>query len=334
MGIKQNFKIIGSGSYYPKRIVTAEEIDRRVKRAPGWTESHLGVRTRHECVAPETMVTMGCHAIESAINDAGIGWGDVDYVIDCSTSKFRPIPCNAAHFQQSIGAAANGVPCIDLQSTCLGSILAVQFSNALFTTGAYRHILIVASESALQGVDWCDPKSAGLFGDGAAALVLRYSPSDHDLLFAHETFAEHLDLCKVDGGGHFRPSYQYRSDDDREYRFQMDGRNVFRVALRLLPPMVQKMKEAYLETNVDGINCLHVIPHQASPKAVELVRRIIDIPKDRYHVAIREIGNMVAASIPAMIDRVRKSNLLPEQAPLMLLGTSAGYSQAAIIFHS
>ena len=275
---------------------------------------------------------MGQAAIESAMSEAGIEWKDVDYLIDCSTSKIRPIPCNAAHFQQAAGPPARSIPCVDVQSTCLGSILAINMVNAMFASGDYRNIVIVASEAALAGANWSEPESAGLLGDGAAALVLRHEPVDRQLAFAHETFAEHLELCRVDGGGHYLPAFEFEAERHADFRFTMDGPAVFRVALKHLPPMVNRLRGEFRDASPGGKHDVHVIPHQASPKAVEIVRRLLAVTSDRYHVTVRETGNLAAASIPVMLDRVRRNGLIQAGEQVMLLGTSAGYSQAALIF--
>ncbi len=52
-------------------------------------------------------------------------------------------------------------------------------ANALFSSGAYRNILIVASEAALAGVSWKDAESAGLVGDGAAAVFVSFEHPSH-----------------------------------------------------------------------------------------------------------------------------------------------------------
>ena len=275
---------------------------------------------------------MGRRAIELAMSEAQIGWEEVDYIVDCSTSKFRPIPCNAAHIQHAIGPPANSIPCVDVQSTCLGSIVAINTANSMFSTGAFRNIVIVASECAIAGVNWSEPESAGLVGDGAAAMVLQYHPKHGKIAFAHETYAEHLELCRVDGGGHYLPVFQFQPERQAEFRFTMDGPAVFRVALKHLPPMVKRIKKQFDDEVPGGLKNLHIIPHQASPKAVEVVRRVLNVPTENYHVAVKETGNLAAASIPTMFDRIRKSGELKENEPVMLLGTSAGYSQAAMIF--
>ena len=301
------------------------EVDRLLDRPDGWTLEHTGVRTRYRCEPPEDLVSMGKDAIEAALTDASVDWSEVDYIIDCSTSKIRPIPNNASHVQAAFGADAAAIPCVDLQSTCLGSIVGLHIANALFQSGNYRHIVLVTAERSLAAVNWDEPESAALLGDGAAALVLRHELVDAPIAYKHQTFAEHLALCRIDGGSHHLPSYDYTPERDSDYRFTMDGPSVFRVARRLLPTMVNELREK--ESNSD----LHVVPHQASPSAVEAIRRAIGIPTDRYHVGVHEFGNIAAAGIPMMIDRLRRDQRLNRGQRVMLLGTSAGYSQAAMI---
>jgi 3-oxoacyl-[acyl-carrier-protein] synthase-3 len=45
--MKRNVKIIGIGSYLPKRIVKAEEIDKMFSQSIGWSEKKSGVKQRY-----------------------------------------------------------------------------------------------------------------------------------------------------------------------------------------------------------------------------------------------------------------------------------------------
>ncbi|MEO8268344.1 MAG: 3-oxoacyl-[acyl-carrier-protein] synthase III C-terminal domain-containing protein [Aureliella sp.] len=333
MGVKQNFRIVGSGSYLPQACVSAEEMDVRLGLPKGWCQSHVGVKRRYECRHPETLVTMAGRAIAEAMFDAGVGWSNIDAIIDCSTSQYRPIPCNAAHHQQHVGAEASGIACFDVNSTCLGVPVALNLINGMFLTGAYRHVLLIASESGLGGVNAAEPESAALIGDGAAALVVRCEQGTGSLVFAHETFAEHLELCRVEGGGHKLPVFEYSPQRRGEYQFSMDGPSVFRVALRKLKPMVARVLDELRDAQPSLERAsLHYVPHQASPKALEVVRTWLGVAPGRFHVAVDEVGNMIAASIPFMIDRLRKRSVVKAGDTLVLLGTSAGYSQAALVF--
>ncbi len=333
MVIEQNFRVIGTGSYLPERRVSAEAMDMRVGRPVGWCREHVGVLMRHECLPPEDLVTMAERAIHIAMEDAGVDWTDIDAIVDCSTSQYRPIPCNAAHYQARFGAKACKIPCFDIQSTCLGSLVALNLINGMFASGSYRHVLLVASESGMGGVNYQEPESACLIGDGAGAMVLKSNRRLGLAVFGHETYAQHLALCRVDGGGHRQSVFEYNPAIRSEYQFSMDGPGVVRVVLKQLKPMVDRMLAEYQSVNPSfRLETMHWIPHQGSPRALALVRKQLDVPITQFHCEVEQIGNLVAASIPVMFDRVRKANRLAIGSPLMLLGTSAGYSQAALLF--
>src|SRR6266545_1439040 len=95
----QHFEIIGTGLYLPQRKLTAEDIDRRAGLSAGWTRTHTGVLVRHECAPPETLGSMAREAVAGALGEAALGWGDLDLLLDASTCRHQPIPCNAAYLQ-------------------------------------------------------------------------------------------------------------------------------------------------------------------------------------------------------------------------------------------
>lgn len=284
---------------------------------------------------------MGTEAIRTAMSDAQVTWSDIDLLIDCSTSRHRPIPCNAAHFLNAAGKDARGIPGFDIQSTCLSFIVGLHTANALMAGGAYRRVILVASESPLTAVNWQQPESAGLMGDGAAAVVLCYSPTNRPMVMRHETYAENLDLCQVNGGAHHLPAWNYTPERSHEFRFDMNGPALFRTAAVRLPKMAHAALDAWKnDCSNHGIQCenssssdLTVVPHQASPKALEIIQELMpQVPSERFLIRVRETGNLVAASVPFLLDQSYRDGTIQSNSPVMLLGTSAGYSQAALIF--
>src|SRR4051812_30365196 len=95
----QHFEIIGTGLHLPAKRLTDEDVDHRAGLPAGWTREHCGVLVRHECAPPETLGSMAREAAAAALAEAGLGWPDVDLIIDGSTCQHQPIPCNAAHLQ-------------------------------------------------------------------------------------------------------------------------------------------------------------------------------------------------------------------------------------------
>ena len=326
--MQQYFKILGSGHYLPATIVSAAEIDRRACLAEGWTELNTGVLHRRECLAPETLASMAREAILLAVENSGVAWKDIDLIIDCSTCRHQPIPCNAALIQRELGNVAAGIACFDVQSTCLGFLVALNIANGLLASNAYRNIIITCSEAGLAGVNFRQPESAGLMGDGAAAVVVGRGEASFEMHFLHETYSEHGDTCYVRGGNHNLPPFLYTPDREAEFRFHMDGPALFRIALRLLPPMARRL----IEFSSCGRDQLFVVPHQGSPRAVEAVRRLLKFSEDQYENRVTELGNLLAASIPTVLDLCRREGKIEAGDIVLLLGTSAGYSQAGLVF--
>jgi 3-oxoacyl-[acyl-carrier-protein] synthase-3 len=323
----QHFQIAGTGLYLPGVRLTAEDIDRRLGLPSGWTREHTGVLNRHECAPPETLPGMAREAIRTAMGEAGTRWDEVDLILDASTCRHQPIPCNAAVVQSHLGPPAWGIPCMDVQSTCLGFLAALHLANSLLATDAYRHILLVCSEAGLRGVNTKEPESACLMGDGGSAVVLRRAEPRPTYFYAHETFSQYLETCEVRGGGHRIPPMLYRPDNEADFLFHMDGPRVFRVALKHLPPLVKRLLAEAGFTREH----LQVIPHQASPRAVEAVRRSLGFQEDRYHNRVAHLGNLSAASIPAVLHQCRQEGLIRRGDMVLMLGTSAGYSQAGLL---
>ena len=324
--MNQHFRIIGSARALPRRQIHAHELDARLGLPSGWTARHTGVLRRHEAANPAEAEELTRDVCHRALADAGMTLAEIDLIVDASLCIQQPIPCNAALVQKTLGAAARGIACLDVHASCLGFVVALNVVNGLFAAGTARRALIVCSETPLKGVNWSQPESACLMGDGAAAFVLEAAHRTNRCCFALETFAEGAHYCEVRGGGHRLTTYAYREADRAAYQFHMDGKAVHKFASKHLPSLLER---ALAETG-RRIDDLHIVPHQASGPALEFMRRRLALPEQRFHVSIADHGNMVAAGIPYVLDAVRRQ--LPGGAPVLLVGTAAGYSQAAAIF--
>ena len=324
--MNQHFKIIGSARHLPARCITAGELDQRAGLAAGWTLQHTGVRTRYEAVEPENATTMGRQVILGALASARLGLSEIDLLVDASLSIQQPIPSNSALMQQALGPGAAGCATMDVHSSCLGFVVALQVVNGLFATGAHRRAVIVCAETHLRGVNWNDPDSAHLMGDGAAAVVVEACPPQPGCVFRFQTFGAGANLCEVQGGGHRLPPYDYTPANRARFQFSMDGKGVHKFASTHLPAMV---REALADAGTT-INELHVIPHQASAPSIELLARRLGVDRAKLHSSVEHHGNLVAAGIPYVLHATRAE--LPAGTRVMLIGTAAGYSQAVAIF--
>ena len=329
-----SLRLAQSAIFLPARVVTASELDARLGLPTGWVEEKTGVRRRH-WIEPgrDTNATMGAAAVRGVLEAAGLAFADVDLLINASASIQQPIPCTAALIQRELGeaAAASGVPCVDLNATCLSFLLALEFAAAWLAARGRGRVVLVSSEIASQGVDWEQPGAAALFGDGAAAFLLEAAPGARSGLLASrfETFSEGASYCEVLGGAQAHPPWTHTPERHKDFLFAMDGPAVHRLAMKRLPGLVDRcLADAGLA--LDEVEA--VVPHQAGMGPLRLVERRLGIPAGRMVVTVAEHGNMIAASIPVALHLARERGLVRAGNRVLLLGTAAGYAQGAMLW--
>ncbi len=330
----RSLRLAQSAVHWPACVVTAAELDARLGLPAGWTGEKTGVARRH-FIEPgrDTNASMGAAAVRRVLDAAGLEFADVDLLINASGSIQQPIPCTAALIQRELGecAAASGVPCLDLNATCLSFLFALEFAGAWLAARGGGRVLLVSSEIASQGVDWDDPHSACLFGDGAAAFLLEHAPGAASGLLASrfETYSEGAEYCEVRGGMQAHPPWTYTPARHKDYIFKMDGPAVHRLAMKRLPGLVERcLADAGLSiSELDA-----VVPHQAGITPMRLVERRLGLAPGKMVFTIAEHGNLIAASIPTALHLARERGLVRSGDRVLLLGTAAGYAQGAMVW--
>ncbi len=322
-------KILGTGIYLPKRVVTAEEIDRCAGLSPGWTQAHSGVLRRH-FVTDETASFMGARAAEQALRNAGLTVHDIDCIVCASGTAEQVIPCTAALIQEQIGKSAEGTPCFDMNCTCLSFVAALDNLSLAIALGRYQRVLIVSSEIASLGLNWNHAESCSIMGDGAAAVVIgRAETTDTSSIIGGrmETYASGAHLAEIRGGGSRLHARNHTNDNRADYLFHMEGHAVFRIASKILPGFVDRFLRG-INMELDDFDL--VIPHQASLAALKLTRRRLNISEQKFFTFAEHIGNTIAASIPMGLHLAIEGKRLQRGDKVLLMGTSAGFSVGAL----
>ena len=324
----QNFEIVGTGVYLPRVRLTAEDVDRRASLPDGWTREHIGVLNRHECVDPESLPGMAVESVRAAMEEASLSWADVDLILDGSTCRYQPVPCNAAIVQSQLGAPAWGIPCLDVQSTCLGFLVALQVANSLLASGAYRHIVIVCAEAGLQGVNWKEAESALL--DGRRSRRGRPPPrrATADLLLRAGNILAVPRHLRSPRRGSPPPSVPLSSDE--RCGLPLSHGRTASVPRRPQAPSAAGGSVAPRGRFGERRTAGRAAPSFAA--RVEAMRHALEFEPERFHNRVAGIGNLTAAGIPTVFHQCRQEGLIARCDRVLLLGTSAGYSQAGLIF--
>ena len=316
-------RISASGRFLPHRGVSAADVDARIGQPSGWTLRHTGVETRHH-VDGETAAEMGAFALREAM--AASPWENAmpDVLIGASGTPQQPIPCTAALIAAELGWS--GIPCFDVNATCLSFLTSLQVAGGLIAAGNYRRIAIVSTEIASKGLNWKQHEAAGLMGDGAAAVLVEADAGSSAALLDSqmETWPEGAAFTEIRGGGSKLPATAHRPNENTEdFLFHMDGPAVFRLAAEKMETFVAGL----VGTSADRWDAIDwVIPHQASLPAIRHLRRRLGIPSAKLIETIQHQGNVIAASIPLALHEAITTGRLRRGQTVLFLGTSAGFS--------
>jgi len=326
--------IVGYGVYAPRERRPSEALDVVFGQPAGWTQEQFGIAARGVAAADETTSMMGAEAARRALTYAGWRDGEFDVLIGACAVMEQPIPGTSILIQQALGLGKSGIWAFDVNQTCLSFVTALDIAAMGFGTGRFRRAVIVASDIASAGLDWDTPASAAIFGDGAAAICVEATddPSGPGLLSrGFESYGEGKDLATLKSGG-TRIRIDHGLQALREgAKFHMDAFGIFKAAARSLPRLIdQVLGEAGLtRETVDLVIC-----HQASAPGVEHVRRLMGGDPARVVDIFATHGNQIAASLPTALVEAKAHGLVRPGSTVLMLGTAAGISAAAMVLRT
>jgi 3-oxoacyl-[acyl-carrier-protein] synthase-3 len=311
-------KILGTGTYSPSRLVTSEELEKELGYPFGTFAKTSGVRTRYYATH-ETTSDMGMIAAQQALEAAKLDRSEVDAIVSVGGVPQQSIPTTSALIHRKLGL--KGAVAFDINSTCLSFLTGLFCMGHLIAQGVYRHVLLVSADIASVGLNPKDPKTASLFGDGAAACVLGPAKTGGIIDTHFETRSEHGDDCQCEGGGTLL-ALKDHVPRERHY-FRMNGPRLFKAAL---PPLLKMTRRMVSENRVDLF-----IPHQASPFALDLLQKKLGIADCQFMHIVRDYGNMIATSIPFALHRAIEEKRLQRGNRVLLFGTAAGLTVGGVL---
>lgn len=317
---KIHVKILGTGAYLPSRFLTSPELEKKLGFKEGVIEKASGVRSRYH-VVNETTSEMGAKAATEAMQNASIDQEEIDAIISVSGVPQQAIPSTAALIHRHLNL--KGAVAFDINATCLSFLMGLVCMANMIDRGIYRNVLLVSSDIASGGLNPNEPKTASLFGDGAAAVVLGPSSEQGVLSSRFETRSELGLDCQCQAGGTL---YSMKEGIPKEkLYFQMNGPRLFKAATPILVKMLRKFQEE-VEGEID-----FYIPHQASPLALDLFQKKMKIPNEKFMHIVREYGNMIATSIPFALHKAIQENRIQRKNRILLFGTGAGLTVGGVL---
>jgi 3-oxoacyl-[acyl-carrier-protein] synthase III len=346
--------VLGSGMSLGEHLVKNDDLARVCETSDAWIRERSGIEQRYYVADGTATSDLGVRAAKQALEDAGVTADEIDYVVFATMTPDYYFPGCGALLQTKLGLRQ--VPTLDIRQQCTGFIYGLQVSDALLRAGAAKKLLLVGAEVHSGFMPWKDhgvvfgtsdarptPEEFAfntryrdrtvLFGDAGAAVVLSSSDDKSRglidvTLHTDGQFAEKL---YVPSGFKWRPYVTETMVREGRHIPEMDGRQVFRMAVTKLPEVVREI----LEKNslaIDDVSLL--IAHQANLRINEVVQKALGLPDDRVFNNIQKYANTTAATIPLALHECRKAGRVKPGDLVCFVGLGAGFHWGAALMRA
>jgi len=309
--------------------------DTLAARFPKWNVAKInaktGIRTRHVASEEEFASDLAVAAASSLFASGACLPADIDFILLCTQTPDYALPSTACLVQRRLNIPTTA-GALDFSLGCSGFVYGLGFAEGLIASNQARVILLLTTDTLSRYIGTEDKGSLTLFGDGATAtLITAVSPTSIGP-FLYGTDGEGGMSIVARNSGTRRsiaePSTGCKTSNDSVGRLYMDGSKVFDFAIKVVPKTARLLLEraGLSQSEID----LFVF-HQANAYMLEELRRILNIPVNKFQLSMAHCGNTSSSSIPIALKEACKEGRLQAGSVVMLVSFGVGYSWAATI---
>jgi 3-oxoacyl-[acyl-carrier-protein] synthase III len=319
--------IAGTGSYAPAKVLTNADLEKMVETNDQWIVERTGIRERHVAGPDEATSDLALEAARRALADAKLAPEDVELIVVGTITPDYPFPAVAAVLQGKLGNKKAFA--FDVSAACAGSLYAFSIADRYVASGALKNALVVGADTLSRITDWTDRNTAILFGDGAGAIVLR--PTD-DPKRGVLTTKLHTDGALVpilfQPGGGSRDPISEKVVREKSHYVKMNGREVFKVAVRALEESCREVLAAEKLTPGD---VTYVIAHQANKRILDATLDRLEVPASKCWMNLEKYGNTSAASVPMTLDEANRAGWFKPNDVILMMAIGGGMAWGASV---
>jgi 3-oxoacyl-[acyl-carrier-protein] synthase-3 len=223
---------------------------------------------------------------------------------------------------------------MDVTAACAGFAYALITASQFVAAGTSRLPLVIGADANSRLVDPEDIKTWPLFGDGAGAVLLEpcapdASGREHGLLaFALGSDGRGAGLLACPMSGSRQPP-TVEGIARREQFMKMDGRAVFKWAIRLAEESIRTVTERA------GVPFDHVdlfVLHQANARIIEGVRDSLGLPAEKVFMNLDRYGNTSSGSIPLALEEAWRTGRVGPGSTVVICGFGGGLAWGTAVW--
>lgn len=350
--------ITGTGNYIPtKRIPNANFVAAEFYEKDGTLIVKDGQETvdkfqKITTIAERRYVTddlvtsdIAYLAAVEAIECAGIDKEDLDYIImahnfgDVKSDNNRSdiVPSLAARVKHKLEIKNPNAVAYDVTFGCPGWLQGMIQADYYIKAGDAKKVLVIGAEILSRVSDPHD-RDGMIYSDGAGATILEARESETPKgILAHKTRSDTFEYAKMLFMG---KSYKADVCNPDDLYLKMNGRKLYQYALSTVP---QAIKACLDKAGVHLSEIKNLLIHQANGKMDDAILQRLyklydldEIPKNIMPMTIDWLGNSSVATIPTLLDLMRKDKMKSQEIKsgdiLVFASVGAGMNINAVVY--
>ena len=296
--------ISGFGVQYPAERVTNHDLAQVIDTTHEWIVERTGIEERRRVGEGETTASLAAGATRAALETVPWRPAELDLLICATSSPDAHLPSVAAHTAQALTAEPVA---FDVNAACAGLAYGAATARSMMLGMGYRRAALCCADTYTRYIDYGDRRSAVLFGDSAATLLLQPERPERgaEIVDVYLENRSDVDLVRVPLGG----------------TWQMEGPKVKAPAL----DMMLRCTERLLDRNGLSVHDLRAfIAHQANYRMLEGLAETLGVSEEQHWSNVQRFGNQGAAGAATVLCEGVAANLETLRDGDMILITVVG----------
>ena len=316
-----NVKLVSIGTYLPRKKVTNEELERKLKLEKGYIEKRTGIQERYYA-DNENIIDLAQNAVEDLrkklkSNDYANGLNDVELIVAATTSSKFLMPGISNEVQKML--KIKRAISFDVLAGCSGFINAMDIALMYMNAGKIKKALVIGVDKLSEYTDREDVGTSIILSDGAGAVLLEAQNQKQTLVpqikkyycnIASEVDAKNILVCRQGN------------------QIKMNGKEVYKYAVT---NTVKNINELLKMANAEIGQIKYIVPHQSNMKIMKSIASRLKVNFDKFIVNIDKVGNTFCASIPIAMAEMFAKHDLQEGDKVILLGYGGGLNTGSIM---
>jgi 3-oxoacyl-[acyl-carrier-protein] synthase-3 len=321
------FKIVSTGMYLPKNLMSNEDFYKKFGSDPlKKVFERIGHGARYYSDKDESSATLAIKAGEQALKNAGLKPEAIDLLIISTDTPSQLSPATAAEVQHKLGIKCAGA--FDINCACSGFVTAVDMATRYLNGQDYKRAMVIGTYAMSKHLDHDDSNTSILFGDGAGAFIMEYAPKQGLTASTLKADGSFWDFMGIYSGGSAQPVDE-KVLAERTHKVKVPKKFPATLNSEEWPPLIEKTLAKIGLKPADAQ--AYVFTQIRKPTIVEVMEKF-GLPMEKTHTIMEKWGYTGSACVPMAFHDMAEQGKVKRGDRVVLCASGGGYSMACMTF--